>query len=379
MEYETDYQPPSALDDMDEETIHRRMLSALPMDIDITPGGFAYDFTYPAALEKASMMMLINDVIQMFFPAWSFGIWLDQIAQPLGIVRRGAGYSQGFVTVKGAQGLIIPEGYLFATPNVLGEGNIEFAVTDAQSIGLDNAARLHVRCTQPGPVGNVSAGCVTIMVEPMAGIEHIVNPEPMTGGTPAESDASLRTRIAGRDLSMDVSFVGNVGDYKRWALEVIGVGSVVVVPEWQGAGTGSVKLIILDANGAPANQDILDDVFDHIMSPDDEGNRLAPVGANLTVETAVIQSIDVSATVELMPGIDLDAVKAEFIEMFSQYAAHAYAEQVVRITRLGSLLSHIAGVKDYENLTLNLLSANIPIDKGEYPRPGEITLAVMHP
>ena len=41
------------------------------------------------------------------------------------------------------------------------------------------------------------------------------------------------------------------------AQEIDGVGSVIVVSEWEGAGTGTVKLIVMDMNGAPATHTIL--------------------------------------------------------------------------------------------------------------------------
>lgn len=54
METDTTYTPPPMLQSIDDDEIHARMLEALPSDIDKTEGGFAYDFTRPAALEKAS-------------------------------------------------------------------------------------------------------------------------------------------------------------------------------------------------------------------------------------------------------------------------------------------------------------------------------------
>ena len=45
METDTTYVPPQELSDIDDQVIHRRMLAALPQDIDTTPGGFAYDLS----------------------------------------------------------------------------------------------------------------------------------------------------------------------------------------------------------------------------------------------------------------------------------------------------------------------------------------------
>ena len=52
----TQFVPPSWLEDQDAETIHARMMQSLPEDIDDTEGGFPWDFTKPAALEKAELL-----------------------------------------------------------------------------------------------------------------------------------------------------------------------------------------------------------------------------------------------------------------------------------------------------------------------------------
>ena len=71
MEFDTTYTPPDILNDMDEETIHSRMLSVIPNNLDKTEGGFVYDFTMPTAIEKADAMIILNEIVQLFFPEWS--------------------------------------------------------------------------------------------------------------------------------------------------------------------------------------------------------------------------------------------------------------------------------------------------------------------
>lgn len=376
METDTTYTPPPMLQSIDDDEIHARMLEALPSDIDKTEGGFAYDFTRPAALEKASAMMDLNEAIQIFFPAWSYGAYLDQIAAESGMSRRGATASAGYLTVTGAENQLIPAGFLFATPSAEGAENVLFEVTEDVTIGSSLSAQVYVQCTQTGTVGNVPAGSITLMAEPMGGIMTITNEEPMTGGTEEEDDDSLRARIQERDLNGEISYVGNISDYKRWAQEVTGVGNVTVVPEWKGAGTGTVKLIIMDANGQPANPTILNDVYNHIMSPDDEDARLAPIGAILTVVTDEVVEISVSATLQLEEGAVLGTVIEQFKEAFAEYFEEAKEEGYVRITRVGSILSETSGVLDYTNLKINQGTANIPIAVEEYPGMGDIELVV---
>ena len=49
--------------------------------------------------------------------------------------------------------------------------------------------------------------------------------------------------------------------------------------EW--AGPGTVKVIIIDANGQPANLSIITEVYNNIMQPDNRLQRKAPIGATV--------------------------------------------------------------------------------------------------
>ena len=90
METDTTYTPPELIAEVDDDVIHARMLENLPDDIDKTDGGFAHDFTRPAALEKAELLVALNDAIQVFFPEWSYGRYLDKLAASAGLMRRQA-------------------------------------------------------------------------------------------------------------------------------------------------------------------------------------------------------------------------------------------------------------------------------------------------
>lgn len=70
--------PPSWLNDQDAETIHKRMMEALPADIDDTEGGFPWDMTMPTALEKAEMLEFhLVETLKLMQPMWAYGEWLD--------------------------------------------------------------------------------------------------------------------------------------------------------------------------------------------------------------------------------------------------------------------------------------------------------------
>ena len=59
-----------------EAEIHERMMANLPDDIDDMPGGFPYDFTMPAAIEKSEFINYhMARALMIAFPqyAWSAG------------------------------------------------------------------------------------------------------------------------------------------------------------------------------------------------------------------------------------------------------------------------------------------------------------------
>ena len=376
MEFETTYVPPRAISEMDDDVIHARMLMVIPDNIDKTKGGFAHDFTRPAALEKAEMLMVINEAIQIFFPEWSYGGYLDLIAKRAHLTRKSATYAEGYVDVTGVPGTEIPEGFIFSTPATASTSNIEYAVIELAVIDGSGAARAKVRCTQEGTIGNAAPGSVTLMATQISGVETVTNTEHITGGTEQESDDSLRTRIEEYDRSGSESYVGCDADYIRWAKEVDGVGTVRVVPEWMGKGTGTVKVIIMDANGNPANQSIIDAVYHHIISTEEtrEDDRLAPIGAILTVSTEEPVQISISATLLLEPGADIVEIEAAYREALHTYFNEAKQESCVRYTRIASVLSETVGVLDYSDLTLNGSISNIPITVNDFPTIGSLTL-----
>lgn len=377
-----EYEAPDILSTMDDDEIHQEMLSNLPSDIDKTAGGFAHDFTRPAALEKSEMMLQLNEVIQLFFPEWSYGVYLDNIAFEVGLTRKSPTASTTELTIVGEEGTVIPQGFIFSTASTAGEANVEFEVTEETVIGSGGSATVPVQCTETGVVGNVPANSITLMSTPMTGIETVTNPSAATGGTEEEDDEDLRERIKERDQQGESSFVGNNADYKRWAQEVDGVGDVMVIPEWQGAGTGTVKLIVMDANAQPASATILTNVYNHIMSPSDPEERLAPIGAILTVVTATLLSLTITATVDLDEDTSIAEATASFesklADYFSQVKEQA-AQTVtgigtIRYTRIAGLLTESVGVLDYSNLLINGAAANVSVPADEYPSADTVTL-----
>ncbi len=357
---------PDFVDGCDAETIHARMMEALPDDIDDMPGGFPYDFTMPTAVEEAELVQyhLVRTVMLMF-PMWAWGRWLDCHAASAGLARKEAGKAFGTLHASGDVGTVIPVGTLFATETADSAAR-QYISTEKHTIGEDGTADIAVEAVEPGTSSNVMAGTVTLAVSRVQGITGVSNPEPITGGTDAEDDESLRGRIMEAFSSSSASFVGNISDYQRWAKEVTGVGDAVIIPEWDGPGT--VKVIVTDGNGEPANEHIREMVYEHIVSPDVPLQRLAPIGAFVTVAAPENVDISYSVDVKLKEGYALDAVREAFLANLGEYYKMAMQEGMLMYNHVASFLLHTEGVGDFTNLEVNGGTGNIPLDIGTYPR-----------
>lgn len=368
---------PDWLKGQDAETIHQRMMARLPPDIDNTEGGFPWDFTKPTALEKAELLQFhLVETIKIMFPEWSYGEYLDLHAKRVGLTRRAAGYAYAKVGVEGIPGTIIPAGFAFAVPSVNSQPAIEFRTEEAVEIAEYGKATVGVLAVLPGTGGNVPADAIVLMVSPMRGITAIKNPEKASGGTEEESDDSLRARIMEIEQGLDTGFVGCDADYIRWSKEVPGVGTSFVIANWNPEVKNSVKLVVLDANGEPANDHILELVYNHIMSPEDRLSRKAPIGAILTVVAPVMKEIAYSLSATLEDGYDASTVADSIAAAIQQYYIRAKTEGLVQYIHIHAIITQTPGIYDFTNLTMNGGIENIAIALDQYPVTASIELGI---
>lgn len=365
---------PEILKNQSAAEIHRRMMEALPPDIDNTEGGFPWDMTYPTALEKAELVeSQAAGVLQIAFPMWAHGVWLDNHAQSVGIERRAANHATGFLEIEGNPGAVIDKGAKFAVPASGENKALEYIAAQSVEIDAEGLATLPIISAEAGRIGNVAAHSIQLLVTPIRGIIRVDNPLPITGGAEPEDDESLWERIDEINKARGMSYVGNDADYIRWAKEMPGVGHAAVVRIWDGPGT--VKLVLTDAEGMPANEMIMQAVYAHIMGEENEPmTRLAPIGVALTVAAPEAKAVDYAFTVHIAQGYTAYDVKTAFMEALKQYYKEADAEKLLRYSRIGSLLIELPEVLDYADLRINGGMENIVIDADAFPVTGEIEI-----
>ncbi len=369
-----DFTAPDFMDNSSAEEIHERMMENLPDDIDDMPGGFPWDFTMPAALEKAELLQYhLTRALMAAFPQYAWDEWLDLHGKQVHLARHEAGKASGTICIAGLAGTEIAKGTVFCTPATESGPSLEFGTEETCTIGEDGKAEAGVTALEPGIMYNVKANAVFLMAKPVKGITEAGNPEPMKGGTDRESNDDYYDRVAA-EYENSRTYLGNDGDYVRWAKEA-GAGACIVVSAPHGPGT--VKLVLVDSEGHPASEKLVQKVYDYIVSPDDREKRLLPT-ACAELECVAASTVPVSY---MCTGIlhdhttDMEQIQKEFSEAVRQVYTDAKQEGVLRYNDVRPLLSAIHGVEDFDTFLINGAMENIRIPEEEYPETGTITFS----
>lgn len=356
------------------EEVFEKMKSILPADIDLSEGGHAWNLTRPTALVIAELYeFILPEVINLIFPGTSYGEFLDAHASSRGLIRRSASAASGEITITGPVDTVIPAGSLFSTAAVNEEPSVDYMTLETVIIPASGSVTVDVQCALAGVIGNTPQNTVVLVSSRLTGITSVTNEEPITGGTEEEDDASLILRIAEYDRSQGDNYVGSVADYKRWAMSVPGVGSATVIPAQDT--TGLVTIVLTDANGDPATENLCTSVYNYIMKPDNPEDRLAPVNALLKVEAPATMQISIRATVELTDDATMEAVKEAYVAALALYLPVALDDGEIKYTRVAAALASVEGANDFSNLEIGLKTgdavsygtANIAITTNQLP------------
>lgn len=370
---------PSFLEEQDTESVFERMLVNLPVDMDTSEGGHTYNLIYPTAYEISYMSeFLLTEALKLIFPEFCEGYAeiMDYHAKTRGLSRKQPEYATGEVVVTGEADCEIPEGTMFSTISVNGEASVDFITTEDAILEEAGDVTIPVQAVLEGKAGNVPANTVVLNASRIDGITNVTNPSEITGGLEEETTESLQERIMEYDATLGYSYGGTESDYKRWALAVEGTGSATIISPTDDSGV--IQIVLVDVNGEAASQELCTEVYNHIMSPDDESLRLAPVNDKISVTAPSVQTITVSATVKLENGSSVDEAKRSLVTAMKAYFLEATDDGEIKYTRVGSVLLGLDEVSDYSDLKVNGGTANITLPSGEMPAiaVGNITFAV---
>lgn len=365
-----EFTAPDFVDDNDPSSIQERMMQNLPKDIDDTPGGFPSDFTLPSAIEKSELIEFhLVRALMIAFPQYAWEEWMDLHGQQVHITRHEALKATGHLFLEGEPETEIEAGTIFCVPAVNDTPAIEYETDEDCVIGEDGTAKVAITAVEAGADANVKAGSISIMDEPVDEITGITNPDAITGGAEAESDDDYYDRIS-LEYENNRTYLGNDDDYKRWALEA-GAGDCIVDPVANGPGT--VKLVLIDVNGQPASNELVQKVYDYIVSPGDRSARLLPTAcAELSCVAAKTVAVNYSCTgLEYNDTTSIEQILSEFQTKLKILYSSAKSKGVLRYNDVRPLITSIEGVEDFDTFLINGNASNITFTSEEYPETGK--------
>ncbi len=367
-----DFSPPDFIENYEAEEIQERMMGNAPADLSTMQGDFLYDFTMPTAIEIAELVQFsVMRTVMIAFPEFAWDEWLDLHGAQAGVTRKEAVSATGYVKVTGEEGTVLDSETVFCVPATDDSEDIGFLIDEETTIGESGIVVVGITAVEAGANGNVAADTIVIMESPIEGIESITNEAATSGGIDEEDDEDYYERIHAAFAS-SLYYIGNDTDFKRWALEINGIGDCIVVPVWNGPGT--VKLVLVDSNGQPASDELVDAVYDHIVSPEDRSQRLLPTAcADLTCVPATSRVVDYVCTDMVLDGTKtLEEIQAAFEEAVLAVYSSAKTIGVLRYNSVRPLISSLEGVSDFDDFQMDGDYENIVVTEEEYPVTGTL-------
>ncbi len=183
-------------------------LRSLRPNVDTKPGTFTRDVVIDApANEFAILYRSIENVSNSQSPDLAFSQALDRLARNLQTQRRGAQKALGHVTfyriVAPSGDVSIPRGTAVSSKGSVQEAPRQYVTVQDTTLSVASfdpttgrfEVTVPIRASAGGAAGNVPAGTITALVDPLPNIAGCYNSSPTQAGSDRESDTDLSTRV----------------------------------------------------------------------------------------------------------------------------------------------------------------------------------------
>lgn len=359
------------------------MLDNVPNDIDKREGSIIYDAVAPAAMVSAQQSLSLANIIRETYIKTAQGEFLDYRAVEHGTSRYAATNTEVKAKFNDDDGnpVNVEVGDRFAS---IAESPIFYTVIKANDDGT-----AEMQAEEAGTSANSYIGQV-LPVTPNDNLAWAEITEIIAPARDAETDDHLRERILKSDAWL--AYGGNIADYLDMIHKISEVGAAQIYPVW--AGSGTVKLVIVNNDLMPASPDLVKKVK-NIIDPENneaQGVGLAPIDHRVTVVAPEVLKVDVSIQLQLTDQANKVAVekgiKDMLNELFSELrkdwdtinatVGRGYSLSIYR-SRILSKIMLIDGVADSQLPKLNGEDKDIHLifsnEVSQLPILGEVTIS----
>lgn len=337
-----------------------------PTWTDTREGAFFWINTRPGAREIARLYDLMgSEVPASMQPLWTWGEYLDTLAEVFELKREPASSAVGTVTFHAPEGTLIPAGVEVSTVPVEGSGiePVDFIVQETGTVGGALQISLAVQAASAGSAGNVSAGAITNLDSQVPGVESLSNSDATFGGKDEEGDEELKEKLL-------AVFEGNPTANVYWYEKVVrewlqandGLrcplgGRVSVIPLWNGAGT--VLIVATDDAGDELEPAVVTGLQDYLDPTEGQSHGVASIAAEVTVETATNKEVTVTAKITFEADYNLDgahsliALDEKITDAVRTYIDSLGSGEKVVWTKVLAAIVEVVGVADVKEVKIN--------------------------
>jgi uncharacterized phage protein gp47/JayE len=234
--------------------------------------------------------------------------------------------------------IVIPKGTSVTTFSPRPEETRLFTTVDEASLAVTKEDKweteIPVVCTTPGRWGNVLAGTVTVMPQPIAGVEYVINKADVTNGVEVEGDSELRERAK---HALEFAGKATYSSLESAIRSVEGVRSLLIqdMPEKV---SGIVKVIV---DGGDMDR------ITHII------NETRAAGIKVEVFRPKIVYINVSLTLMLEKDVSPTQVATEAEKQIRSYVSSLEIGDDVLFSRIIESALIVGGVWDVKNVRIS--------------------------
>ena len=200
-------------------------------------------------------------------------------------------------------------------------------------------------------------------------------------GTDDEDEEVFRARVIGSYTSL--AFGGNKADFRQYIDSLSGIGGCKV--KRRDPNSEYINIYIIDSSFGAASSPlvaIVQDLVDPTQSQG-EGDGKAAVNQKVIIQSAGAVTINVSATLTLDTGYDIEEIapqvpekiEAYLLDMRKKWESNEQTEDVVRIARVEAAILTIEGVLDVTDMLLNGAASNVGISWTNIPSLGTVTVS----
>lgn len=355
-------------------------LTRAPSGIDTRQGSIYRDSLAGQMLVLASAYVDLDNLIKLMRIDTAEGEYLDDLATLFNLERNAATlatYRATLTAVPGAA-LSVPEETQF------------FAEELYFDLYYDSDEQPYFECETPGTVGNyIQSGTAANPVMSVMNLASATFGEIITAAVDTESDEDFRERLKLRIRTLSEN--GNKEHYKTWCEQVEGVGHARIVPLWNGPNT--VKGVIFGTDGGAASADVVAAVQAYVdpatlghtatvdgvtyVVGDGLGEGAANLGAHFTAVAPTTITVNVSATLLLAAGADIDECKARITAALTSYLGNLERDSnygaTIRYYQISSIIMDDESVLDLTDLEVNGSTANIQLTSDQVSTLGTVT------